>query len=205
MRRLLKEPLLHFLLLGAGLFLVYRIADRGAGVVEPNRIVVTQGRIEQLASGFTRTWQRPPSPEELAGLVRDDVREEVYCREAMAMGLDRDDTVIRRRLRQKLEFLTNDVASLAEPTAAELEAFLREHPDDFRTPPALTFRHVYLDPALHLPNLASDAEQLLAQLNSADAPLDSSALGDPILLEHEFDSTPLPEIAQRFGDGFAQR
>src|SRR6185295_10756173 len=94
-------------------------------------IRVTQGEVEQLATGFAKTWQRPPTPEELAGLVRDRVREEVYYREAMALGLDRDDSVIRRRLRQKLEFVTDDVVAIAEPTDADLDEYLRSHSDSF--------------------------------------------------------------------------
>ena len=84
-----------------------------------------------MVIGFSRTWQRPPTREELEGLIRDRVREEVYYREAVAMGLDQDDPVIRRRLQQKLEFVTDDVAALAEPTDAELAEYLKTHADTF--------------------------------------------------------------------------
>ena len=99
---MLKEPLLHFLLLGAGLFIAYGMTQKTGSNSEPGKIVVTQRQVENLVAVFAKTWQRPPTPEELAGLVRDRVREEVYCREAMALGLDEDDTIIRRRLRQKM-------------------------------------------------------------------------------------------------------
>src|SRR5512140_853104 len=145
MKRILKEPLLHFLLLGAGLFLAYRLTPRTAGSGESGQVLVTQGQIEHLAAGFAKTWQRPPTPQELAGLVRDRVREEVYCREAFAMGLDKDDTVIRRRLRQKMEFVSDDIAAQAEPSDAELTVYLQTHPDAFRVPPQFTFHQVYLD------------------------------------------------------------
>ena len=81
---------------------------------------------------FTRTWQRPPTSEELEGLIRDRVREEVYYREALALGLDKDDLIIRRRLRQKMEFVTDDVVAQAQPTDDELSAYLKAHPDTFR-------------------------------------------------------------------------
>jgi len=145
MKRMLKEPLLHFLLLGAGLFVAYGITQT-PGNAGPNEIVITQGQIEHLVTGFTRTWQRPPTSEELAGLVRDRVREEVYYREAMAMGLDKDDTVIRRRLRQKMEFVSADIADQAVPSDAELDAYLNAHPDKFLTEPRFSFSQVYLDP-----------------------------------------------------------
>jgi len=123
MKRLLKQPLLHFLLLGAGLFLAYSLMPKGPGTSEPGKIVVTQGQIEHLATGFAKTWQRSPTAQELEGLVRDWVREEVYYREAMALGLDRDDTVIRRRLRQKMEFVSDDIVAQTEPSDADLTAY----------------------------------------------------------------------------------
>ena len=93
----------------------------------PRRIVITEGQITSIIIGFSRTWQRPPMREELEGLIRNRVREEVYYREALAMGLDRDDTIVRRRLQQKLEFVTDDVAAPAEPTDAELAQYLKAH------------------------------------------------------------------------------
>ena len=132
MKRLLREPLLHFLLLGAGLFVAYGLRPHPGRDEAAGRIVVTQGQIENLADGFARAWQRPPTSEELAGLIRDHVREEVYCREAIALGLDKDDTVIRRRLRQKLEFVSEDLAGDAEPTDGDLRAYFAAHQDAFR-------------------------------------------------------------------------
>ena len=205
MKRLFKEPLVHFLVLGAGLFVAYNLTPKGRGPGEPGKIVVTQGEIEHLASGFTRSWQRPPTSEELAGLVRDRVREEVYCREAIAMGLDKDDTIIRRRLRQKLEFVSEDIAAMAPPTDAQLEAYFRAHADTFRVPQRFTFSQVYLNPQLHGDgeHLRRDAGQLLAQLNQAGGKADLSATGDAFLLDREFEGMSLGEIAKQFGEKFA--
>ncbi len=202
MKRILKEPLLHFLLLGAGLFLAYRLMPRTADSGASGEILVTQGQIEHLAAGFAKTWQRPPTPEELAGLVRDRVREEVYCREALAMGLDKDDTVIRRRLRQKMEFVSDDIAAQAEPNDSDLNAFLMAHADAFRVPPRFTFRQVYLNPQKHRDRLARDATLLLAQLNQGGSPADAS-LGDPLMLDAQFANVSADEIARQFGEKFA--
>lgn len=202
MKKLLREPLLHFVLLGAALFAVFGMMKQRGGV-EPGNIIITQGRIEHLATGFARTRQRPPTAEELEALIRDAVREEVYVREAMAMGLDRDDTVIRRRLRQKLEFVSEDIAALAEPSDADLRAFLQSHPDKFRDEPRFTFSHVYLNPQRHRDRLARDATDLLARLKRAGAKADVTALGDPFLLAHHFDAAPGSEIAKQFGEKFA--
>ena len=186
---LLKEPLLHFLLLGAGLFLAYSLMQREVRGREAGEIVVTLGEVEQLATSFAKTWQRSPTPEELAGLVRDRVREEVYCREAMALGLDRDDAIIRRRLRQKMEFVSDDIAALAEPTEADLEEYLRTHPDAFRVEPRFTFQQVYFNPEKH-DDLPGDVARLLAQLSQSDDEVDASALGDATLLEAQLVGAP---------------
>lgn len=202
MKPILKEPLLHFLLLGAGLFLAYSLVSRRPSD-EPGKIIVAQGQIQHLASSFANTWQRPPTPEELAGLVRDRVREEVYCREAMAMGMDKDDTVIRRRLRQKMEFVSDDIAAQTEPTDADLNSYLLAHPGSFRIEPRLTFRHVYLNPAKHRENLARDIAQLLVRLKQAGGSMDPSTLGDPFLLGNNFTAVPPSEVAKQFGEKFA--
>ena len=138
------------------------------------------------------------------GLVRDHVREEVYCREAMALGLDKDDTVIRRRLRQKMEFVSDDIAAQTEPTDADLTTYLLAHPDAFRVEQRFTFRQVYLNPERHGEHLARDAAQLLAQLNQAGNTIDPSALGDAFLLEEQFAAVPGSEVAKQFGESFAE-
>ena len=204
MKKLLREPLVHFLLLGAGLFVAFGLVGERTGS-EPGEIVATQGQIESLAIGFARTWQRPPTDTELEGLIQDYIREEVYYREAMALGLDKDDIVIRRRLRQKMEFVTDDVAAQAEPTDDELSAYLKAHPETFRVERRFTFSQVYLNPDRHGQNLARDAELLLAKLNEAGGKADVSALGDPFLLSHEFEAVPGSEVAKQFGEAFAAK
>lgn len=204
MKRILKEPLVHFLLLGAVMFAVFSVVSKRTGG-EPGEIVVTKGQIEHLATGFARTWQRPPTTEELDGLVRAYIRGEVYYREAVKMGLDRDDTVIRRRLQQKMEFLSEDVAATAEPTEEDLQAFLQAHPDTFRVEQRVTFGQVFLNPERHRETLAADAAKLLAALNQAGATADLSTLGDSFLLEHQFDAVPAAEVAKLFGEMFAAK
>jgi hypothetical protein len=203
-KRLLKEPLVHFLLLGGVIFMAYSGMSQPGGD-EPGKIIITQGQIESLVTGFARTWQRPPSPEELASLIRDRVQEEVYYREALALGLDKDDTIIRRRLRQKMEFVSEDLAAQAEPTDTDLNAYLQAHANNFRVEPRFTLRQVYLNPKKHGENLARDAAQLLAQLNQADAKADVSAMGDSFLLDNHFEAVPASEVAKQFGAEFAAK
>ncbi len=205
MHRFIREPLLHFLLLGAGLFIAYGLMAKPGSSGAPGKIIVTVGQVEHLAAGFAKTWQRPPTDADLKGLIDDWVREEIATREAMALGLDKDDTVIRRRLRQKLEFVSDDIAAQTEPTDADLNAYLQAHPESFRVEPRFTFSQVYLDPAKHGDNLARDTAHVLAQLKQAGGKADSSALGDSFLLEHTFRSVPTGEIAKQFGEEFAAK
>ena len=203
MARILKEPLLHFLLLGGGLFLAFSLLPGSVGTGEQGKIVITQGQLASMMESFTRTRQRPPTPEEWEGLIRARVREEVYYREALALGLDKDDSIIRRRLQQKMEFVSDDIAAQAAPTDAELNAYLLAHPDTFRVEPRVTFRQVYLNPEKHGVSLAHDATQLLALLNRAGGKTDLSALGDAVMLAHEFDALPAGEVRRLFGGAFA--
>jgi hypothetical protein len=204
LKKFLREPLLHFLLLGAAIFAAYSFVSKRSSA-EPGKIVITQGQVESLATGFARTWQRPPTDQELTGLLRDRVREEVYYREALALGLDKDDTVIRRRLRQKMEFVSDDLAAQAEPTDADLNAYLQAHADKFPVEQRFTFRQVYLNPDKHRATLAGDSARLLAQLKQSGDNADVSTLGDTFLLEHHFTALPASEIAKQFGEQFAAK
>jgi PPIC-type PPIASE domain len=203
-KRLLTEPLLHFLLLGAAVFVVFAILDRPDGL-KGGKIVVTAGKIEHLRASFTRVWQRPPSPDELDGLIQDHVREEVLAREAVALGLDRDDTVIRRRLRQKMEFIANDLAAQVEPSDEELREYLTQHPDRFCREAHLTFRQVYLNPQRRGDAVEQDAARLLAQLDQAGAQADFAAMGDSTLLSPELVDVRVSDVAGMFGELFARQ
>jgi len=199
MRKLWREPLLHFLLIGAGLFLAFGLTqDKGKDA--PNRIVVDAGQVEQLVAQFQRTWLRPPTDEETAGLIESHVRDEVYYREALAMGLDQNDPQVRRRMRLKLEFLLEDLTVGDPPGDEALGAYLREHADEFRIAPQLSFRQVYLNPERH-PDPAGDAERILAELGAGMA---AETLGDPTMLPYEQTAVSPGEIARSFGDVFAQ-
>jgi hypothetical protein len=204
MKRLIREPFIHFLLLGAVIFVANHLMS-GRADSQPGKIVITQGQITSMVIGFSRTWQRPPTREELERLIQDRVREEVYSREAIAMGLNQDDPVIRRRLQQKLEFVTDGVAALAEPTDAELAAYLKAHADVFRVDRTFTFSQIYLDPSKRGERLTQDADQLLIRLQQKGLDVDLYSLGDAFLLEHLFKAVPATEISKQFGHKFAAK
>ena len=204
MKKLMREPLVHFLLLGAAIFAAYSLMSDGTGG-EPGKIVVTHGQLASMRESFARTWQRPPTREEFEGLIRDRVREEVYYREALALGLDKGDSIIRRRLRQKMEFVTDDVAAGAQPTDDELNAYLQAHPDKFRVEQQFTFRQLYLNAEKHGDSLAPAAAQLVAKLNQAGGDTGFAVMGDPFMLDNNFTAVPAGEVTKQFGEKFTAK
>jgi len=201
MKRVFKEPLVHFLLIGVALFAAYSLMS-SRDAVPRDAIVVSAGKIEHLVALFARTWQRPPTRQELDELINDFTREEVAYREGMAIGLDRDDTIIRRRIRQKLEFIAEDFASQIEPSDDQLAEYLTVHADQFRVDPRLTFRQVYLNSDKRGDTVFNDARDLLIALKG-DPSIDAITRGDRILLEHGYADVPLREVASLFGQQFA--
>ena len=200
MSRLLREPLLHFLAGGAGLFVLYGIVA-GDPAYAPDRIVVGVERVALLAATFERTWLRPPTRDELDGLVDEFVNEETLYREGLALGLDRDDLVIRRRLRQKMEFLHTDLTAQEKPTEAELAAFLSAHSDRFQQPARLSFRQVFVGRDGGSPAAESRASELLRRLRSGAS--EANVEGDPTLLPRAMTMASKHDVASAFGDDFA--
>jgi hypothetical protein len=199
-KKLLHEPLVHFAILGALLFAAWEVV--GEPAAEPGRIVVTQAQIEALERGFAGAWHRPPTAEELDGLIGERVREEVWYRQAVALGLDRDDPVVRRRLRQKMEFLADEAGASVPASEAELGRYLQANADRYRIDRTFSFLQVFLNPAARGDGLARDAADLLAELDRQGADADLSAAGDPFLLEREFVNASAADVAQQFGDDF---
>ena len=194
---------MQFLVLGAILFGLFHLVDREKAEA-PARIVISSARIANLADGFARTWRRPPSKEELQGLVDDYIRDEVFYREGRAAGLDRDDVIIRRRVRQKMEFLAEDI-SAPEPSEEQLAAYLRANPERFRTEDRLTFQQVFLSAARRGRAIDDDSKQVANALDRAEAAVDKTALGDPFLLGEEFQAVSQSEVASLFGESFAKQ
>jgi hypothetical protein len=197
LRQLLREPLVHFLLLGGALFAIFGGRALDAGGDNP-QIVVRKADINRLAAGFFQTWHRPPDAGELQAKIDDYIREEVLYRTALALGLDKDDMIIRRRLRQKMEFTFED--TVPPPQEAELRSYFAALADKFRTQPLISFRQVFVS-AGRGDTAQSDARQILAHLVSATPGAEND--GDSLLLGEGFSQTPLDRIAALFGDDFA--
>ena len=198
----LREPLFHFLVLGAGLFIAYSAISGSVGT-QNDRIVVDETQVLRLAEQFQRTWMRPPTQQELRGLADDYVKEEILYREAQALGLDQDDLVIRRRLRQKMEFLNADLAEPQAPTDAQLQAYLDANRDRFQRLDRFSFQQIFLNPYRRKGDVKRAAAELLARLNT-DPSLagDSKSIGDATMLPAMLDGVTRLEAANTFGHGF---
>ena len=201
MKQFLKEPLVHFLVLGALLFAAYSFLNRGGEESPSQRQVrIGAGEVAWLKETWGRQWQREPTQEELRGLVTDFLREELLSREARAMGLEENDTIVRRRLAQKLEFLIKDTARLEEPSEDELQKFYKAHPELFQTAPRISFTQVFFN-SEQRKDASAEAKAALVQL--VDAKVNTAALGDRSLLESELrDADPQAVVAQ-FGAEFS--
>lgn len=200
-RSVFREPLAHFILIGGALFAAdWVLSEPDLGPRE-DRIVVTAGEIDRLASFWEKRRLRQPSAAELAGLIEEYVREEVLYREALALGLDRDDATIRRLLRQKYEFLTQDLAVAKEPEPAELRTWYEAHRDRYSAPPRLSFTQVYFNTDRRGAEGERDALVALASLR--DDGTIAAALGDGQLLDMVYRDRSEQEIAAVFGQDFA--
>ncbi len=198
---LLKEPLLHFLALGALIFIYYEFNTTDAPA--DDEIIVSTAQQQRLIDSFSVTWKRHPTQKEFEGVVKDWIREEVAYREAVAMGLDSDDTIIRRRLRQKLEVLAEDIVSIVEPTRNELQSFLAANQGDYLEEPSYTLRQVFFSTDSRGTSAQQDAEQALLLLQAGGPPVNPDLLGDPISLPRSLEKERLSAIAAQFGRDFA--
>lgn len=200
MRAALKEPLVHFLLAGLALFLFF--AWRGDAVDPESRtITITEDQVERLAARWAMTWQRPPTQGEIDGLIRDYVKEEIYYREGLRLGLDQDDNIIRRRIRSKMEFLARSELEAESPDDATLQAMLDRNPQAYASDPRYSFDQIYLaaqdEAAAH-----ARAKRMLAALKAG---ADWQRLGDSLALPSSPNNVDRTRIAADFGDDFAAR
>lgn len=201
----LKEPLVLFILLGAALTLVYSVASGAFAADESKTVSMDASEIELLAANWERQWQRPPTEAELRGLVDARVREEVLYRAAQSMGLDRNDVVVRRRMVQKMELLSQDLATITDPPEADLRAFFEENREDYRVPPRVSFRHVYFNLDSRGMAAESDALAALEELRASNPDeADVSLLGDRFMLAYEYTLRTPIELQQAFGSRFAE-
>ncbi len=190
-RRLLYEPLVHFLVAGALIFAVWG----GGGDAADRSVTVTEAQVRGLTEQWEQQWHRQPTPAEVDGLIRDLIKDEVYYREAVRMGLDTDDIIIRRRMRSKMEFLVAAQAENEVPSEAALKRWLDTHPFDYATNPALSFDQIYV---------GGDAGRAAAALAKLAKGADPASLAVPLSVPPSLNEAPSGDIDRQFGDGFAK-
>lgn len=202
--RLLREPLIQFLLVGVALFGAWHVvrpadAERGPA----NRIVITEDDLKQISLVWTSLGRAPPTAQQLQGLVETKVREEVLYREALALGLDKDDTIVKRQLARKMDFLAEDLSKLEEPKPGELRAWYGQNKARFALPARTTFRHVYFSPDRRGARARADAATALAQV--AGEPIDAAlaSIGDPFMFQSFYGDRSIEVVAKEFGPPFA--
>ena len=205
MRGLWREPLLHFVLIGAALFGLNALLPGQSAAPAAKEIRLSLPELNQLIVLFQAQWKRPPTPQELRQLVDNKVQQEVLYREALAMGLDKDDEIVKRRMAQKMQFLAEDVAAAREPTRDELQRWFDARPALFAQPPRLSLRHLYFSSDRRGARARDDAKAALAQL--AGQPEDTAlaaSLADPFMFQDHYRDRTSEFLAKEFGPGFAR-
>ena len=204
MKRWLREPLLHFLVGGGVLFAVYAWLNPSTPVAGPGprQVRIGAGEVRWLTETWVRQWHREPTAEELRVLVSNLLKEELLSREAREMRLDEGDTIVRRRLAQKLEFLLQDTAKLVEPTETELRSLYDAAPDAYRTESRVSFTQIYFSRERR-DDASKDAADMLTKLATAST-ADVGELGDRLLVEAEFRNADRQTVASAFGPRFAE-
>jgi hypothetical protein len=193
--RLLREPVLHFLLIGIALFVAY--GQLAPPPEDGARIVVSQAIVDDIAREHQARWFRPPGDEELSKLIEAHVRNEILYREGVALGLDRDDPVIKRRVRQKLEVIAEEQLAGDAPTDAQLAEFLARHPERFSRPGTVSFEQVFFA-------ATATPSELEAARTAAERGVDPARLGQPSMLPPRTDAAPIDVVARDFGKEFAE-
>lgn len=194
--RFFSEPLLHFFILGGLLFALYSWVNPNAAN-QPTNIVLTQGQQDSLESQFRRVWQRPPSATEMDGMIQNWLREEVMFREGIARGLDQDDPIVRRRIAQKMSFMTDGEVP-EQPTDEQLQEWLDSHTADYQREAMYSLQQIYFDPALHRDALQDDLAKARAQLEQGQ----SENLGDSSMLPKSLTEADTSDVIRVFGSAF---
>jgi peptidyl-prolyl cis-trans isomerase C len=206
LKRWLREPLLHVLLIGLALFAIYGALNPDAGQrQDANRIVITTDDLAQIQLNWMAQWQRAPTSDEMHSLLDGKIREEILAREAMALGLDKDDTIVKRRMAQKMEFLMEDVSALREPPDDELRLWFERNPQRFALPGLVSFRHLYFSTDVRGERARDAAADVLRQL--AGKPEESREIdgrSDPFMFQDFYAERSLDQVAGIFGTKFAQ-
>jgi len=203
--RLFTEPLIQFLIIGAAIYGAYAMFATPEEDFRDTLVHVDSNRINGFISEWEARWNRPPTREEIDGLIQSYIKEDVLYRQAVSMGLNEDDPITRRRMAQKLEFLTSDLAMMIQPAEGELERYFSDNSEAYRAPDRMTFSQVFFDPDSRGNSTLEDAAEALLELQAAGVPTEESMqVGDGFMLQSDFVSVTATEAARQMGSGFVE-
>jgi hypothetical protein len=203
--KFLREPLVHFIFVGAVIYLLYGVFIEPVTEDTDKTIVVSTGEIEWMNTAWQKRWNRLPTAEELDGLIQQYIKETVYYREALTMGLNKHDQIIRRRLAQKLEFLAKDLVALTPPSEEELRAYFISHRKYYSESTRYSFIQVYIDPDIHGDATLDHAEKIKTALIAKGGSIDNAAeLGDGFMLQSYYPEKDQAAIQKLFGGDFSE-
>jgi peptidyl-prolyl cis-trans isomerase C len=206
LKQLVREPLIHFLLIGAGIYAAYGFLASNENNEDERTVTISAGDIQTMADQWTQLWNRPPTEQELTGFIRSHVRVQILYREALAMGLDDGDTVIERRLAQKLEMLARSLITPADPTDEILQAWLADNSEQFRAPDLYTITHIFFDPDKRGETTLDDAQTALNKLKELnEVAADFADYGDRFMLQNHYPGRTELQLRKLFGSGFVEQ
>ncbi|MEW6993450.1 peptidyl-prolyl cis-trans isomerase [Colwelliaceae bacterium MEBiC 14330] len=200
MHKIFKEPLIHFFLIGCAIYGVYLWLTNQNQDTSP--IIVNEGKVKQLVTMHKKIWQREPNNKELDNLIQEYLLEEIAYREGIALGLDLNDIVIKRRVRQKLDFIAEESLPRPSPTDQILKDYMNQHPEKFRQDDLYTFRHIFFDKARH-DDVVNQANQLLIKLRKTPN-IDTTNLGAGYFFKRYYQSITIDKLDNVFGKKFSQ-
>lgn len=200
--KFLRDPLIHFIAVAAIVFAAHAVWQARTARADAT-IVITAEEIERMAALYTSEAGALPGDADMAAMLTDHVRDEALAREARRLGLDQNDTIITRRLAQKMSFVVSDIQEDPVPTEQALRDWHASHPERFTRPALLTFSHIYFSPDMRGEAATAAAEAALLRLNGPNPPA-STTLGDPFMLQRQYGDIPFRELSRQFGNAFAE-
>jgi hypothetical protein len=204
-KSILKEPLFHFFVLGVFVYVLYGLFASFENEPAENTIVVTKGEIDWMKDTWTKRWNRPPTYAELEGLIDQHIEESIFYQEALKMGLDQNDVIIRRRLAQKLKFLQEDLLKPGEPSEEELKDYFIENISIYSSDEVITLTQIFYDPDKRGSITLQDAENDKSRLTEMDIDdIDPKIFGDYFMLQNYYPGRSQQDIAKLFGSEFAR-
>jgi peptidyl-prolyl cis-trans isomerase C len=206
LKRCAREPLVHFVLIGATFFAVYSaLHSKETASTDPKKIVLTANDLDQISLMWQAQGRPAPTADQIQSLLDNKIREEVLYREALGLGLDKEDTIVKRRMAQKMDFLAEDLSDLREPTREELKAWFGKNSERFKVPGRASFRHLYFSFDKHGQQTAAVAAEALKKIEGkSSGSREAADVADPFMFQDYYGDRAFDELAKTFGPGFAR-